>query len=98
VGAPAGRERCAVLTSETVRILDPWLRERNGEPHEPLFPTRRGGPLTPRAFAVLLDKHTATATRARPSLQTKRVTPHTLRHTAAGRQGRAFGPRLAARP
>jgi len=26
-----------VLTTETVTVLDPWLRERNGEPHEPLF-------------------------------------------------------------
>ena len=77
------KERCAVLTSETVTVLDPWLRERKGEPHEPLFPTRRGGPLTPRAFAVLLDKHTATAAHACPSLQAKRVTPHTLRHTNA---------------
>jgi integrase/recombinase XerD len=32
---------------------------------------------------VLLDKHTATAARACPSLATKRVTPHTLRHTNA---------------
>jgi integrase/recombinase XerD len=77
------KERSAVLTRETVTILDPWLRERNGQPHEPLFPTRRGGPLTPRAFAVLLDKHTATAAHACRSLQTKRVTPHTLRHTNA---------------
>jgi site-specific recombinase XerD len=77
------KERCAVLTRETVTILEPWLRERNGVPHEPLFPTRRGGPLTPRAFAVLLDKHTATAAHECRSLQTKRVTPHTLRHTNA---------------
>jgi integrase/recombinase XerD len=77
------KERSAVLTSETVTVLAPWLRERKGEPHEPLFPTRRGGSLTSRAFAVLLDKHTATAAQACPSLQTKRVTPHTLRHTNA---------------
>jgi integrase/recombinase XerD len=77
------KERSAVLTTETVTVLDSWLHERKGEPHEPLFPTRRGERLTPRAFAVLLDKHTATATHACPSLQTKRVTPHTLRHTDA---------------
>jgi site-specific recombinase XerD len=76
--------RSAVLTRETVTILDPWLRERKGELHDPLFPTRRGGPLTPRAFAMVLDKHTATAAQACPSLQTKRVTPHTLRHYVDG--------------
>ncbi len=77
------KERSVVLTRETVTILDPWLRERKGEPHEPLFPTSRGGSLTPRAFAVLLDKLTARAARECPSLQAKRVTPHTLRHTNA---------------
>jgi integrase/recombinase XerD len=77
------KERSAVLTAETVAVLREWLREREGHPHEPTFPTRRGGPLTPRAFALLLDKHTSTAARACPSLTTKRVTPHVLRHTNA---------------
>jgi integrase/recombinase XerD len=77
------KERSAILTTETVAVLREWLREREGDPHEPTFPTRRGGPLTPRAFALLLDKHTATAAGACPSLTTKRVTPHVLRHTNA---------------
>jgi integrase/recombinase XerD len=77
------KERSAILTTETVAVLREWLREREGHPHEPTFPTRRGGPLTPRAFALLLDKHTATAGRECPSLATKRVTPHVLRHTNA---------------
>jgi integrase/recombinase XerD len=77
------KERSAILTAETVAVLREWLREREGHPHEPTFPTRRGGSLTPRAFALLLDKHTATAARACPSLTTKRVTPHVLRHTNA---------------
>jgi integrase/recombinase XerD len=78
------KERSAILTTETVAVLREWLREREGHPHEPLFPTRRGGPLTPRAFALLLDKHTATAARVCPSLTTKRVTPHVLRHYVDG--------------
>ena len=77
------KERSAILTAETVAILREWLREREGHPHEPTFPTRRGGPLTPRAFALLLDKHKTTAGRACPSLTTKHVTPHVLRHTNA---------------
>ena len=77
------KARCAMLTAETVAVLRPWCRERKGEPQDPLFPTRRGGPLTPKAIAWLLDKHTATAARRCPSLATKRVTPHTLRHTNA---------------
>jgi len=77
------KERCAILTNETVAVLRAWLRERQGRPHQPLFPTRRGQPLTTRAFELRLDKHTAAAARTCPTLGTKRVTPHTLRHTNA---------------
>lgn len=77
------KERCVTLTAETVAVLQQWLSERKGQGEDPLFPTRRGGPLTPKAVAWLLDKHTATATRRCPSLQAKRVTPHVLRHTNA---------------
>lgn len=77
------KERCAILTNETVAVLRAWLRERQGQPHQPLFPTRRGEPLTTRAFELRLDKHTATAASTCPTLATKRITPHTLRHTNA---------------
>ncbi len=77
------KERCATLTPETVAVLREWMRERDGEPEQPLFPTRRGGALTTRAVALLLDKHIATANTACPSLRGKRVTPHVLRHTNA---------------
>ena len=77
------KERCAMLTAETVAVLRTWCRERRGQPDDPLFPTRRGGPLTPKAVAWLLDKHTSTAATACLSLTGKRVTPHVLRHTNA---------------
>jgi integrase/recombinase XerD len=77
------KTRCAILTAETGAILREWLRERGGEPCDPLFPTRGGGPLTTRAIALALDKYTRIATRERPSLGTKRITPHVLRHTNA---------------
>ena len=77
------KERCATLTPETVAVLREWMLERDGQPEQPLFPTRRGGTLTTRAVALLLDKHTATASTACPSLWGKRVTPHVLRHTNA---------------
>ena len=77
------KERCAMFTSETVAVLRVWCRERKGEPDDPLFPTRRGGPLTAKAVAWLIDKHTTIAAAACPSLASKRVTPHVLRHTTA---------------
>ena len=77
------KERCATLTAETVAVVREWLRERQGEPTDPLFPSRRGGPLSPDTTAELVAKHSATAAHQCPSLHTKPVTPHVLRHTNA---------------
>jgi site-specific recombinase XerD len=77
------KERCTPLTSPTAGVIGDWLTERRGEPTDPLFPNRAGGRLSTDAVADLLAKHVATATSRCPSLATKRVTPHTLRHTAA---------------
>ena len=81
--AKGRKERCATLTAETVAVLRTWLAERQGQPDQPLFPSRRGGQLTPKPIAYLLDKHVTAAARRCRTLQTKRVTPHTLRHTNA---------------
>ena len=59
------------------------MRERQGNEDDPLFPTRQGGPLSPKAVGWLLDKHTTTAAARCPSLNKKRVMPHVLRHTNA---------------
>jgi len=77
------KTRIATLTSETIAILRAWLKERQGQPEEPLFPTRQGRPLTRHAVGKLVTKHSAAAAITCKSLQRKRVTPHTLRHTNA---------------
>ena len=77
------KRRTANLTPETVAVLRQWLKERHGQPDDPLFPTRQGQPLTRYGIGILLSKHIATAATTRPSLNTKRITPHTLRHTNA---------------
>ena len=79
-----GRKRRSVmLTRETAAVLRQWLIERQGQPEDPLFPTRQGGALSRDAVELLLAKHAAAACRRCPSLETKRVTPHVLRHTNA---------------
>jgi integrase/recombinase XerD len=79
-----GRKRRApTLTGETAKIIRAWLKERQGQPDDPLFPTRQGRPLSRYTIGVIVSKHAATATTSCPSLQAKRVTPHTLRHTNA---------------
>jgi integrase/recombinase XerD len=77
------KRRTATLTRETVAVLRQWLKERQAQPEDPLFPTRQGQPLTRYGVTILLSKHTTTATANCPSLKNKRVTPHTLRHTNA---------------
>jgi len=77
------KDRCTPLTAHTVRVLTNWLDTRRPADTEPLFATRRGTPLSHDAVARLVTKHATAAARTCPSLHTKHVTPHTLRHTAA---------------
>lgn len=79
-----GRKRRTItLTPEAVAALRGWLKERQGQPEDPVFPTRRGTPLSRDAVELLVAKHAAAAASEYPSLAEKRVTPHTLRHTNA---------------
>jgi site-specific recombinase XerD len=77
------KRRATTLTPETVAVLRQWLKERQGQPQEPLFPTRQGQPLTRSGIRQLLAKHSGTAAVNCPSLNNKPVSPHTLRHTNA---------------
>lgn len=79
------KQRATPLTSQTVKILRAWLRERPGDPGDPLFSSSSGRPLTRDAIAAVVRRHATTAGSSCPSLQGKTVTPHTLRHSAAMR-------------
>jgi len=71
------------LRKDTVTVLKAWLAERQGQASEPVFPTISGAPLSHDGLQYLLNKHLAVASRQCPSLATKQVTPHVLRHTLA---------------
>ena len=77
------KERCTPLRKETVDALRLWLNERGVSLLEPLFPNAQGGRLSRDGVEYLLRKHVATALNECSSLNRKRVSPHTLRHTAA---------------
>jgi integrase/recombinase XerD len=79
----ARKERVTPLTTQTVAVLKVWRRERAGQPADPLFPTRTGRQLTRDAIERRLAKHLQTAQNECPTLGTKRVSMHVLRHTAA---------------
>lgn len=86
------KDRCTPLSRPTTAVLQGWLRERGGQPSDPLFPNRNGSHLTRGAIWRLVAKHTAAAAEHCPSLVTKNITPHTLRHTAAMRLLHASAP------
>jgi len=79
------KERRTPLTPPTKATLNAWLRERAGAPEDPLFPTITGKRLSRDAIERRLARHVAVAAQTCPSITTKRVTMHTLRHTAAMR-------------
>jgi len=77
------KERCTPLSKEAVAFIRSWLQERQGEPSEPLFPNIRGGQLSRDGVEYILTKYVDIASQRCLSMKRKRVSPHTLRHTAA---------------
>ena len=77
------KERSIPLRRDSVAALRAWLTERGGKACDPIFPNQRGRRLTHDSFDYLLARNLAVAQADCPSLRDKRVTPHTLRHSAA---------------
>ena len=77
------KERCVPLTRRSVAVLRAWLKEHGGEPEAVLFGTIGGAPLSHDALAKLVAKHAARAALACPTMASKNVTPHVLRHSSA---------------
>jgi site-specific recombinase XerD len=77
------KERCTPLSKNTRSVLVAWLREPPKQPQQPVFPNARGARLSAHGVHYLVAKHVAAATRTCPSLSSKRVSPHVLRHAAA---------------
>jgi integrase/recombinase XerD len=79
------KERRTPLTPATRTVLQAWITERAGSPNDPLFPTITGKHLSRDAIERRLTRHLAIARGECPSIKSKHVTMHTLRHTAAMR-------------
>lgn len=77
------KERRTPLVALTRTVLRAWLAERQGAPTEPLFPTTTRKHLSRDAIERRLARHVATAAANCPSIASKHITAHTLRHTAA---------------
>jgi integrase/recombinase XerD len=77
------KQRCTPLRPETAKMIEAWLRERHGQPEDPVFPSIRGGRLSRDAIECLLTKYTQLAAPSCPSLKRKRVSPHVCHHATA---------------
>ncbi len=77
------RERELPLWRQTKAVLNQWLDVRPVVNNRYLFLNARGRAMGTDGFAYILKRHVASAARTVPSLTSKRVTPHVLRHSAA---------------
>ena len=77
------RERCLPLWKQTVAALRAWLSVRGTVAVTELFINARREPLTRAGFEYILEKHVDAAIKGCPSLATKRISPHVLRHSCA---------------
>jgi integrase/recombinase XerD len=75
--------RCTPLRQDVIPFLKEWLSEQKGDLTDPVFPSFRGTRLSADALQGIVARHAKTARRSCPSIADKKVTPHTLRHTAA---------------
>jgi site-specific recombinase XerD len=77
------KERCLPLWKQTTAALRGWLAVRGTVPVPELFVNARREPMTRAGFEYVLEKHVRAASQRCPSMATKRVSPHVLRHSCA---------------
>jgi len=77
------KDRCVPLWKATAALLTEWLKDIAPGEGIPLFPNRRGFPLSRSGVEDRLHRVVAAAADRCPSLKRKKVSPHTLRHTTA---------------
>jgi site-specific recombinase XerD len=77
------KERCTPLTRYARMALQAWVNEPVRHGASALFRCLHGGQLSADSVQSLLAKHLVVASKTCPSLASKRVSPHVLRHSAA---------------
>lgn len=77
------KERTVPLWPQTARVLKAWFRELGETSDGFAFPNARGRPLTRHGVGYLLTQAVRRAQIPCPSLGTKRISPHVIRHTTA---------------
>lgn len=77
------KQRIIPLWPNTAKVLRSWLEEAAPRPDSRAFPNRRRAPLTRFGVTRLLKEAVRTASSKCPSLLSKKVSPHRIRHGTA---------------
>jgi site-specific recombinase XerD len=80
------KQRVLPLWKEVADSLRAWLAVREVVAVPEFFLNARGQSLTRSGVAYILRKHVAVAATSCPSLDSKRVSPHVLRHSCSFRR------------
>jgi integrase/recombinase XerD len=74
------KERTIPLWSDTARVLRRWFQELGDNASQVAFPSARGTPLSRDGVDYLLKQTVQRAVAGCPSLATKPISPHVIRH------------------
>ena len=77
------KERCVPLWKPTVAALKQWMKRIDQSPASPLLPNASGEPLTRSGVEHRLKRAVQIAAEKLPTLKTRSISPHTMRHTTA---------------
>ncbi len=77
------KERIVPLWKSTAKQLRTWLPSIDSSPDAPVFPNRTGKRMSRSGVEHRLRVALEKASEQCPSLATRRISPHTLRHTTA---------------
>jgi site-specific recombinase XerD len=77
------KERTVPLWKNTASMLRRWLRRSGTIPDAPLFPNKTGNFMTRSGVTDRLRQAVCVAAKTCPTLKSRRVSPHILRHTTA---------------
>lgn len=77
------KQRVVPLWKRTTASLRQWNKRVGGVPEAPVFPNREGNPLSRSGIEHRLQLAVQQATKNCATLEGRKISPHTLRHTTA---------------
>jgi site-specific recombinase XerD len=77
------KERITPITKNTASVIKAWLNENKSNNENLVFTNARKGKLSRDGFRYILKKYIRIASDSCVTLKRKRISPHSLRHTAA---------------